>query len=186
MGRMRLASLGMILAIFGRGFRADGADPGVRGEVRHLTLQLRTVPENTDLVALDLRFDLHIANGSRRPIGLPAAGDGQVGSEGVTILGVESQAKDGGWTSLLQGTFIDNGTSKYEPCISLRPGSEGDVGSVKTWLPVLKKQLAALGEEPTIRLHVTLTCRQPRGGVRLQDVRTDAISMRLPSLEGVR
>lgn len=154
---------------FARGFHADPADTGVRAELRQLALRLSTAVDDPEAVTFNLNFDLHLANGSRRAFGLPAPRSGEADSSRATIFGVDSKGPDGAWAHVLQATMIDNGALSYEPCALLRPGSEGDIRDVKT------------GEDPNIRLHVMIACRQPGGRVLSQAVTTDEFRIDLPS-----
>jgi hypothetical protein len=181
---VRTAAIRLLFAAaFTHGFRADSADPGVRAEVRRAVLGPGAHQDDPDVAAFSLGFDLHLTNGSRKPVDLPMSrpGDGDGNSERVAILGVDSEGPDGVWVHLLQGSWYDNGTLTYEPCALLRPGMEGDIRGVKDGFVLLKKQLRGLGEEPTVRLQVTVFCRQPNGRLSAQDVTTDAFKVRLPA-----
>jgi len=187
MGPTRVAMIGLVLALaLGLSRHADGADSSLHAVVRQSTVGLGTPQGDPAAVTLKLGFDLHITNGSRRPLGLPLGRPGRAESIRVTIVGIDSQGPNATWAHLLQATFIDNGTLSYQPCTVLQPGSEGDVLDVRTGFLLLKKQLVGLGEEPTIRLSVMVTCRQPGGRIAAQEATSDAFRVRLPILEGPR
>jgi hypothetical protein len=173
MGSVRIAAVGLLALGFARGFRADPADTGVRAELRQLALRLATAVDDPEAITFNLSFDLHLANGSRKAFRLPTPRSGDADSARVTIFGVDAKAPDGAWVHILQATLIDNGALSYEPCALLRPGSEGDIRDVKTGFLLLKKQLRGLGEDPNIRLHIIIACRQAGGRVLSQAVTTD-------------
>lgn len=180
MGWVRTAAVCFLFAIaLARGFRAASVDSGVRAEARRVALSPGAPQDDPEVAAFRLSFDLHVANGSERPIRLPASGSGKANSVRAAVLGVDSEGPGGNWVHLLQASWYDNGTLSYEPCASLPPGGAGDVRGVKDGFVLLKKQLAGLGEEPTLRLRVMIFCRQPGGRVSAQEVATEGFQVRL-------
>jgi hypothetical protein len=61
--------------------------------------------------------------------------------------------------------------------------SEGaaEIGNVESGLVLLKKQLAGLGREPTVRLNLRFFCWQSDGKMVDASATTDAFVLRLPA-----
>jgi hypothetical protein len=185
MGPTPVAMIGLLLILAsGLGRHADGADSSLHAAVRQPTVGLGAAQADPEVVTFKLGFNLHIANRSTRPVGLPLGLPGSTEYVRVTIVGIDSQGSDAAWAHLLQATFIDNGALSYQPCTLLRPGSEGNVRDVRTGFLLLKKQLVGLGKEQTIRLRLMVTCRQPGGRIAAQEVTSDAFRVRLTGLRG--
>jgi hypothetical protein len=95
--------------------------------------------------------------------------------------GLQSKQPDGTWTYLVRSSWYDTGTMKYETCTSLSSEGTAEIGNVASGLLLLKKQLAGLGGEPTVRLNLMIFCRQLDGKVLTTSVTTDAFGLRLPT-----
>lgn len=182
MGGARAAAVRLALAIaLASGICATGADPAVRAEVRRPTLAPSAARGDPDVVAFNFSFDLHLTNESQRSFGLPTPSAGG-GSVRASVLGADVKGPGDTWTPLFQGSWYGNGNEKYEPCAPLRPGAQGDIRGVEDELTLLRKRLASLGREPTIRLQITIFCRQPSGRVLSRSVTTDQFPVRLPDV----
>jgi hypothetical protein len=179
MRRMIATASRLILAVaFAAGTRAVGEDSSVRAEVRQVALT-RGAPRGDLLAALELSFDLHISNGTRRPLRIPETRARSAGSERAAVLGVDSKLPDLSWVNLLRTTWVGNGNERYEACVLLPPGSEGDVSGIRSGFLLLKEQLRSLGDEPTLRLQIMLSCKQPGGRVLTEGVTTEEFRVRL-------
>jgi len=73
-----------------------------------------------DVVVFVVKFDLSLTNGSAKPMDLPKPGP-ESDLTRMAVLGVQSKGPDGSWANVIQSSFYDLGTSKYESCISLPP-----------------------------------------------------------------
>jgi hypothetical protein len=56
-----------------------------------------------------------------------------------------------------------------------------EIENVASGFMLLKKRLAGLGAEPTVRLNLWIFCRQPNGQVLVTSVTTDGFGLRLPA-----
>ena len=87
MGWVRTAAVCFLFAIaLARGFRAASVDSGVRAEARRVALSPGAPQDDPEVAAFRLSFDLHVANGSERPIRLPASGSGKANSVRAAVL----------------------------------------------------------------------------------------------------
>jgi hypothetical protein len=97
------------------------------------------------------------------------------------VLGVQAKQPDGSWTHVVQSSWYDAGSIKYELCTSLPPGGAAEFANLPSGLFLLNTQLAGLGNEPTVRFNLMIFCRQPDGGVLTTTVTTGGFSLRLPT-----
>jgi hypothetical protein len=157
---------------------ALGSDQTIRAEVQH-ALATPYSTEDPEVAAFRLKFDLRLTNRSAKLVDLPTSETRDGETTRIAVLGVQSKQPDGTWTYLVRSSWYDTGTMKYETCTS--PSSEGtaEIGNVASGLLLLKKQLAGLGGEPTVRLNLMIFCRQLDGKVLTTSVTTDAFGIRL-------
>jgi len=106
------------------------------------------------------------------------------------MLAVQSKEPDGSWKNVLQSSFYDTGSVKYDSCVSLAPSASSQFTGVGSRLLLLKKQLTGLGNQPTLRFNIMTLCKQPDGGsvvslskgfsVLSKDLMTDPFDLQLP------
>jgi len=168
----------LLLAALGCGLpNAHAADPGVRGEVRTVTITLD--PSDDPAVAIYLmKFDLRLENRSTEPVNIPKSAAG--GHETVVLLGLQTERPDGSWMNLIQATWLGDATTKYEACVSVPAAATAEIGGVHSGFVLLEKGRKDLGSEPTVRLNLMLLCQLPDGKVLNTSVTTEAFSIRLP------
>jgi hypothetical protein len=159
---------------------ARGSDQDIRTEIRHpVATPYHT--EDPDVAAFRLKFAIRLTNPSERPVNLPRSGTDGDEMTRAAVIAVESKQSDGAWKYVVQSTWVDDGKIKYEPCTSLPPGGTVEIENLPSGLLLLKKQLADLGGEPTVRFGLWLLCRQPDGKVVITSATTDEFGLRLPA-----
>jgi hypothetical protein len=172
--------LTLTVVLSGGGAGLNSAQP-IRAEI----LQAQATPyraDDPDVAAFNLKFDVRLANGSGESVNIPRAETGDGGTTRVAVLGVQAKQRDGTWAKVVQSSWYDTGSIKYEPCTLLPPGGAAEFANVPGGLLLLKSQLAGLGNKPTVRFHLMSLCRQPDGKVVTNTVTTGAFDLRLPSL----
>jgi hypothetical protein len=159
---------------------ALGSDQTIRAEVQH-ALATPYSTDDLEIAAFKLKFDVRLTNRSAKLVSLPDPKTGDGETMRIAVLGVQSKQPDGRWTYLVQSSWYDTGTLKYESCTSLSSEGIAEIGNVASGLTLMKKQLAGLGGQSTLRLNVMIFCRQPDGKVLATSVATDAFDLRLPA-----
>jgi hypothetical protein len=170
----------LTVALSGGGAGLNSAQP-IRAEI----LQAQATPyraDDPDVAAFNLKFDVRLANGSGGSVNIPKAATGDGGTTRVAVLGVQAKQRDGIWAQVVQSSWYDTGSIKYEPCTLLPPGGAAEFANLPSGLLLLKSQLAGLGNEPTVRFNLMFLCRQPDGKVVTKTVTTGAFDLRLPAL----
>jgi hypothetical protein len=177
----RTAGFLILTVIFsGGGGSLSFAQP-IRAEILHA----QAIPyptDDPDVAAFNLKFDVRLGNGSGGQVNIPRAETGDGGTTRVAVLGVQAKQRDGSWAQVVQSSWSDTGTIKYEPCTLLPPGRVAEFANLPSGLLLLKRQLAGLGNEPTVRLNLMIFCRQPDGKVVTKTVTTGGFDLRLPAL----
>ena len=159
---------------------ALGSDQAIRAEVQHaLATPYRT--DDPEVAAFTLKFDVRLTSRSTTPVVLPILKTNEGETTRVSVLGAQSKQPEGTWTYLLRSSWYDTGTLKYESCISLSSTRTAEIKNVASGFVLLKKQLAGLGSEPTVRLNLWFFCQQPDGTVLIKSATTDAFVLRLPT-----
>lgn len=162
---------------------ARSSDNNVRAKVGHIVATPYHT-EDPEVAGFKLSFDVELANGSDKPIYLPRPVSGTHETTRVAVLSVESKQRNGVWKYVVQSTWVDAGSIKYGTCRPLPSGGVVEIRDVPSGLLVLKKQLAELGDEPTVRFGLWIFCRQPGGKVLTTSVTTDALVLPLPGHPG--
>lgn len=169
----------LFVATLSRGSRADD-ETSIRGEVHRAALAVGTPSGDPAAPSFSLAFDLHLFNTGTKSIWIPRPHPGSSAATRTAILGVFAKGRDGRWVRLLRGSWYGSGKETYEPCVAVKPGGEGDIYGVKDGFVILGKQLAGLGQEPVLRLEISVFCESPRGTVATQELTTEAFPVRLP------
>ncbi len=156
---------------------ATGSDQAIHAEVQRALATPYSVGD-PDVAGFKLRFDTRLTNRSTKPLDIPGSAKDD-GTVGIVVLGVQSKRPDETWRYVIQSSWIDAGNIKYEPCRAIRPGEAAGITGVASGLVLLKKQLADLGQEPTLRFNLTVFCQQTNGKVLATDVTTDPFTLRL-------
>jgi hypothetical protein len=155
------------------------AQQTVQAEIQNLQATPDT-SDDPDVGIYKLRFDVRLTNRSEKPISVPRQMTDDQTTTRIFVLGVQSRRKDGPWTNLVQSSWYGVGTEKYDPCVTIPPSDTAAFGGAASGLVLLKKQLASLGNEPTLRFHLMFFCQQPDGKVLTTVVPTEAFSLPLP------
>lgn len=159
---------------------ALGSDQKVRAEVQHARATSYR-DDDPEVAAFTLKFDVRLTNRSAKSVRVPNSGTGNSNANRMTVLAMEAKQPDGTWAYLFQSTFYDTGAAKYDSCTPLSSSGIANIGNMETRLVLLKKQLAGLGKEPTVRLGLWFFCRQPDGQEPITSATTDAFTLRLPT-----
>jgi len=154
---------------------ARGADEPLKVEVQHA---LATLDSAGGHVTYRLKFDLRLFNKSAAPVSLPSIETSE--DSIISLLGMQSKSPQGLWTNLFQTSFYGSGDEKYQPCVALPPAGTKEVVGVTKRFSLLSKQLPDLGNEPTLRLYLMLSCRRPDGSVISPSFLTEGFTLRLP------
>jgi hypothetical protein len=184
---MKTCPIVSALVMFGAFLPLTASDDNIRAEIQPVFVASTDLGD-PDVVAFIVRFDLRLTNGSAEPIELPKPGsDRNVTRE--FVLAIQSQAPDGSWKNVIQSSFYDTGTLKYDSCVSVPPSAGQQFTGLESRLTLLRKQLTDLGTHPIIRFNVMTFCKQQngtsevslRGGnVASKVVMTEPFSIRLP------
>lgn len=118
-------------------------------------------------------------NRSARVADLPTIQADKGISGRIWLLGLQSKQADGKWTYLAQASLYDTGMVGHAPCTALPRGGTADFTSVALGVPLLRKQVAGLGDHSTMRLNLMLSCRKPDGTVLNTPVTTEDFGLRL-------
>jgi hypothetical protein len=170
----------LILAALAGVVPGFGSDQSIQAQVeRAATTPYRT--DDPDVAGFKLTLDIRLTNRSGGPLDLPKAGTVSDGTTRIAVLGLEAKRPDGSWSHVVQSSWYDTGTIKYESCGSLPPGGTVEFSDSPSGLVLLKKQLAGLGSDPTVRFSLMVFCRQPDGKVVTKTVTTDGVDLRLPA-----
>jgi len=137
--------------------------------------------DDPDVAGFKLRFSVRLTNRSGGALELPKSGTGDGATTRVAVLGLEAKRPDGSWSRVFQSSWYDTGSIKYESCASLPPGGSAEFLDLTSGLLLLDKQLAGLGNEPTVRFNLMMFCRQGDGKVVTKTVTTDGFALRLPA-----
>ena len=135
-----------------------GATDGIRAEVQPVS-SVFTDLGDPEVVAFNVKFDMVLSNDSTRSIDVPRSGS----SDGVTriaVLAVQLKASDGSWSTIMQNSFYDSGTVKYDSCVSLGGSASVHFNGLEALLTQLKKQAVDLKNYPTLRFKMMTLCRQ--------------------------
>ena len=169
----------LILAALSGAVPSLSSQQAVRVEVQH-ALATPYRADDPDVAAFKLKFDVRLTNRSGGPVDIPRSETGHGGTTRVAVLGVQAKRPDGRWTHVVQSSWYDVDTIKYESCTSLPPGGAAEFANLPSGLLLLNTQLAGLGNEPTVRFNLMIFCRQPDGKVLTTTVTTDGFDLRLP------
>lgn len=168
----------MLAALSGVG-RGSSSDQPIRAEIQHV-LAIPDRADDPDVAAFKLEIDVRLTNRSGGPVSLPKSESGDAAATRIAVLGVQTKQRDGRWAHLVQSSWYDAGTLKYESCRTLPPGGVAEFANLPSGLMLLKSQLAGLGNEPTVRIDLLIFCRQPDGKVVTTRALSDGFELRLP------
>jgi hypothetical protein len=169
----------ILAALPGLGSGLSSDQPAL-AEVQHALATPYRV-DDPDVAGFNLKFDLQLTNQSEKVMQLPIFNAGEDDAVRYAVSGVQSKQPDGTWAYIVQSSWYGVGTIKYLPCKPLSPGRTEEIKGMGTGLVMLKKQLAALGGEPTVRLNLLFFCRQPDGQLAAASATTEAFPLRLPA-----
>lgn len=156
------------------------ADQPVHADVKDAV----ATPDQTgdpDAPGFKVRFGLRLTNRSGEQLELPTSGTGNNGVTRIELVGMDAKRPDGRWAPLLRSSWYDTGTIKYEPCGPLPPGGVAEFTDLASGFLLLKRQLAGLGKEPTVRFNLMMFCRRPDGKVVTKTVTTEGFALHLPA-----
>jgi hypothetical protein len=168
-----VAALGGILST------AVGADQYVRAEVQHVVATPQN-SEDPEMAMYKTKFDLRLTNRTGEPMNIPRWEKEESENTRIFVLAVQSKQQNGIWKNVNQSSWYGDDTTKFVLCTSLPPSGTTEIGGVASGLSLLRKQLADLGSEPTIRLNLMFFCKQSDGKVVTSTVKTEPFSLRLP------
>ncbi len=180
MARSPVLNLVFLAAVCGSCVPHLGSAQPMQTEIQHAVATPYSI-EDPDMAGFRLRFDLRLTSGSTKAIDIPKSGLADDGVTRVSVLGVQARGANGTWKYVVRSSWYDFGTIKYESCTPLASGGSTELKDIGSGLALLRKQLAELGDEPTIRFNITLFCRQPDGKVITTETTTDAFRLRLPA-----
>lgn len=175
--RLRILALTALASLPSPAMRADET---FLAEAQH-ALATPVHSDDPEVATLKLTFDLRLTNRSTKPVNIPKPETGSSDTTRIVVLGLQSRRPDGPWSNVFQASWYGIGAEKYDPCISIPPSGTIQIDSVESGLVLLRKHLASLGGEPTLRLHLLIFCQQPDGKVLSTTVPTEAFSLRLPA-----
>lgn len=168
----RCVLVGLLVALF-----AAGSDSGIRAEVQRAKARVEET-EDQEVVTLKLRLGLRLQNLSTKGAFLPKFQTRGSGSD-IRMLDAQAKQSDGKWAYLVRTGLYDTGATRHAPCTALSPGSAGSFGSIAVGVTLLRKQVNVLGDEPTMRVNLLLTCRKPEGAVVHTAIPIDELRIRL-------
>jgi hypothetical protein len=160
-------------------FPALAVDERVQAEIQRISAHLDS-PSPPGAANFSLTFDTQFMNRSDKDIYLPSALPENAGVARVAVLAVQVRRSDGVWEYLVRSSWYDAVDAKYEPCRSVPAGETAEIRGVVSGIMLLKKQLAGLGSEPTLRFQLTTFCRQSDGKVLNISATTDGFQLRFP------
>jgi hypothetical protein len=155
------------------GFSAASDDQMIRAEVQRKAV----IPDQSDdpeVAAFAIKFDLRLTNRSTEFIQIPQFNPGAGDKTRVVVLGVETKQANGRWKPIVQSSWYDDGTIKYDSCLALSSGGTADLRNLSSEVLLLKRQLADFGERSVVRLNLMALCRLPDGNIWTQTVTTES------------
>lgn len=159
---------------------AAGAGPPIRADIQQ-ALATAEISDDPDVAIYRLNLDVLLTNRSEKPINVPTGANDTSETTRIAVIGVQSRRQDGPWTTVNQSSWYGTGSEKYDSCTSIPPAGTAALRGLPSGLVLLKKQLAALGSEPTMRFSLIIFCRQADGKVLTTFVPTEAFTLRLPA-----
>ena len=156
----------------------SGSDENVRTEIQH-AIATPYRPEDPELDGFKLKFDLKLTNRSTNPISVPGAPVGEGHTTRVAVLGVQWRQPDGSWADLVQSSWVDDGSIRYETCTSVPSEGRADIVDIASGLLLFKKQILLLGQEPVLRFNLIMFCRRSDATVITRSSTTDGFRIRL-------
>jgi hypothetical protein len=150
----------------------------VRAEIRRVLATPNAV-DDQDVASFTLRFDVRLVNISQQILSLPLDSISDAETARFAILGVEVKQPNGIWKWVMRSGWIEAGNIKFQPCKPLRPGETAEIANLSSGFITLKENLAGLGSEPSVRLHLIFACRQQDGRVLMPSVTTEPFNLRL-------
>ena len=134
---------------------------------------------DSGIAVFEAPFSPRVTNQSSMPILLPRVASGE-DTERIAVIVKHLKLPDGTWKYLSQASWYGTSTTKYDPCISVPPGSVAEYPAVPYRLFLIPNQLADLGKESTLKYSLWLFCQMPDGKVLTQSVTTEPFVLRLP------
>lgn len=160
------------------GVAVVGVDSGqpIRVEVqRVLVCPYRS--DDPDLATFKLKLSVRLTNRSQEPVLVPTSGTGDRDATRVALLGVQARDATRAWAHIVQSSWYDSGTVKYQACASLPPGAVAEFRNVSSGLVLMNAQLARLGSEPTVRFDLMILCRRQDGKVLSTSATTEEFKL---------
>jgi len=165
--------------LWGIGTTAAKGQQDIRAEVQH-ALATPYTSSNREQVMYEMQFDVRLTNRSEESINIPKPEIGRRDATRIVVLGVDFKSSGGSWANVLMSSFMDAGTLKYDPCISLPPGGTAVIGDAPGVLIMTKDRAGDMGSEPILRFYLMSCCRRPDGKVVTKTVPTEPFSLHLP------
>ena len=137
--------------------------------------------DDPDLAGFKVKFGIRVTNLSGVPIDLPKPGTSEDGTDLFTMPEIDVKQPDGNWAHLVQSSWYGTSSIKYESCRPLSPGAVKEFRELASGFVLLKRQLASLGNKPTVRFTVMFFCRKPDGSLTSNTVRTEGFVLKLPT-----
>ena len=128
-----------------------------------------------------VKFGIRVTNLSGVPIDLPKPGTSEDGTDLFTMPEIDVKQPDGNWAHLVQSSWYGTSSIKYESCRPLSPGAVEEFRDLDYGFALLKRQVASLGNKPSLRFTVMFYCRRPDGSVIFKTVRTEGFVLKLPT-----
>lgn len=157
---------------------AAGAHTQIRAEVERATATAYDIGDPA-VAAYKLDIDLRLTNQSIQAVELPVLNRKSRAATRFALMGAGVKGPDGSWASLFDASWYDVGTTKYDACTSISPDKEAAYRNEKSELILMKKQLAAVSDESTIRLTLMALCRGADGKVRTTTLNSDGFKLHL-------
>jgi hypothetical protein len=154
------------------------SDQPVQAEVQRVSATAYDTGD-ADLAGFKLNFGVQLTNRSGRYLSLPKSGTADDGITRVWVQSVQAKQPDGGWSSVVQSSWYDSGSVKYESCTALKTDSKAELTNLPSAFVILKSQAAKLGSKPMVRFNLWVFCREKDGKVVISSARTDEFGLPL-------
>lgn len=161
--------------------RVLGGDELIRAEIQK-PQPTAYDPGDPDMAGYKIKFDLRLTNHSSQPVSIPKSEAAGSDDAKIVVLGVQAKQPDGKFAHIVRSSSYGTGPPKYPPCTPLQPGKTVQISGVESGILLLRKQVDNLGEEPTIRFDLMMSCKEPDGQIPTKLVTTEEFRIRLPAL----
>lgn len=139
-------------------------------------------PNIGDLAVLRMTWTVRVTNHSKTPVSVPEPEKGPEGAYWFDLYSLQSQEADGSWSYVADnGNHMLKGSTQFVPCRSLSPGAAVEVRNVSGGIILYRSQRARLGAKSTVRVVLSLVCKQQNSELHSESVITEPFVLSMPA-----